>query len=162
LNQRSHLKRQRFAILEPIPNHAGGWRFVRAGDFARQAKTIVRAGMPVVFTRLAIHRFLYLLSQAGTLLKSQFIKVLQCAPHRDRVFDLFDSQVMELDTLADDVRQPLLESEWPKLECRDTISQHLLQSSSTVANAPKYEMVDAQELEGDIPFGGLARGDRDA
>src|SRR5262249_53346066 len=158
-NQRSHLIRQRFAIREPIPNHPGGWQFVRAGDSARQAKTIVGAGMRVVFTRLAIHRFLYLRLQVGTLLKAQFIKILQCALHRDRVFDLFDSQVMELDTFADDVGQSFLESEWPILECRDTISKHLLQSSSAVANATKYEVVDAQELEGDIPPAGLVIGD---
>src|SRR5215213_895894 len=159
LDQRSHLIRQGFAILEPIPNHPSGWQLVRGGDFARQAKTIFGAGMRVVLTRLAIERSLYLLLQVGILLKAQFIKILQCASHRDRVFDLFDSQVMELDTFADDVGQSLLESEWSVLECCDTISKHLLQSSSAVANATKYKVVDAQEVKGDIPQGGLVSED---
>src|SRR6185369_6157595 len=115
--------------------------------------------MRVVFTRLAIQRFLYLLLQVGIFLEAQLIKVLQCPLHRDRVFDLFDSQVMKLDTLADDVRQSLFESEWSILERRYTISKHLLQSSSAMADAAKYEVVDAQELEGDIPPVGLARSD---
>src|SRR5829696_2369301 len=112
--------------------------------------------MRVVFSRLAIQRSLYLLLQVGSLLKPQVIKILQCAPHRERVFNFFGSQVMEFDTLADDVGQSLLKSEGPILECRDTISKHLLQSSSAVANATKYEVVDAQEVESYIPPAGLA------
>src|SRR6185436_13837790 len=64
--------------------------------------------------------------------------------------------MMELDTLPDDVGQSLLESEWSILECRDTISQHFLEASGAMTDATKYEVVDAQELEGDIPPGSLA------
>jgi hypothetical protein len=91
--------------------------------------------------------------------RAQLIKVLQCPRHRDRVFDLSRSQVMELDTLADDVGQSLFESEWSILERRYTIGKHLLQSCSAMANATKYEVVDAQKLEGDIPPIDLASGD---
>jgi hypothetical protein len=62
-------------------------------------------------------------------------------------------------TLTDDVRQSLFESEWSILECRDPIGKHLLQSRSAVANTTKDEVIDAQELERDIPPRGLASGD---
>src|SRR5919206_1213452 len=106
--------------------------------------------MRIVLARLAIQRFIDLLLQIGILIYTQFIKVLQCSLRLNTCVDLFSCQVMKFHTLPHHVGQSFLESEWSIHQCCDTISKHLLQSSSAIANATKYEVIDAQEVKGDI------------